>query len=448
MNFHNLDDTIIALSTPQSSSALAVMRLSGSFQVTDFKRFIRFSGPIEPRKMKRCQILDENARIIEDGLLCYFPAPHSYNGQDILELHLHGNPFLLSFIIELFCQNLAIRPARPGEFSYRAFANKKLAFNQLEGLKSLLDAQSIYAVHQAHGLLSGHLTEELEKLHDQILNHRAHLELSIDFSVDVGDEQSRQLILDSYQQVMSTISVLNRRAQIESHQVLSPQIVLYGETNSGKSTLFNRLLAHDRAIVSDIAGTTRDYLSSSLRIERNEYQLFDTAGIRQTDDAIEWAGIEKVVGLLKSPFCRVLVCRADQLVNLSSLPYLADFPPDLCLVTHTDLHKLQFMLLTEFEFPCLDVHRDDFISSFEHFIHQRFTRITSSEPLIIERHRQLCQKIHQLWIDYGDLLHEQQDIAIIASELAIVLDHLAELIGNESADDVLQHLFSSFCIGK
>jgi tRNA modification GTPase len=276
MKFLYSDEPIIACSTcNHANAALAVIRISGFRHLDDFSPFFTHTGPIEPRRVYYTKLFFQ-AEVFDDVCLTYFQGPKSYNGENILELSIHGNTLNTERILKLFIEKANCRLAAPGEFTYRALKNKKLSLSQVEGLDLFLNANSGYALDQGLSLLSGNLQEVYTELYDLFLKHKSALELSIDFGDDIGDETAKAYFHSSLLEFKNKFESLHRRVIPMDHNLLRPEIVLAGLPNSGKSSLFNYLLRQDRAIVSSTPGTTRDYLSESLVIEGVKYQLIDT----------------------------------------------------------------------------------------------------------------------------------------------------------------------------
>jgi tRNA modification GTPase len=308
MNFYTDDTPIIACSTGNmSNTAIAVIRLSGFKSLLTLQPFFSFSlSKTKARTSHLTNIKFEN-EIFDNGLMVFFPEGESYTGENVLELSVHGNLLNVQRILALFINRASFRDAHPGEFTYRALKNKKLSLSQVEGLDMLLNANSNLMLSQGLDILQGDLHAQYMHLYDSFLKLKASVELSIDFSEDIGEDESNRLIMDCFKNFHSLILALHGRVQGNISSLLSPEIVLVGQTNAGKSSLFNLLVKHGRSIVSSTAGTTRDYVSELISIEGTNYNLVDTAGIRDSKDEIENIGIERAFEILKRAFFKILI---------------------------------------------------------------------------------------------------------------------------------------------
>lgn len=336
MNFYTDDHPIIACSTgTQSNTAIAVIRLSGFKSLLSLQSFFSFSlSKTKPRYSHLSNIIFEN-QIFDNGLMVFFPEGESYTGENVLELSVHGNLLNIQKILDLFIIKAGFRAAHPGEFTYRALKNKKLTLSQVEGLDMLLNANSNLMLSQGLDILQGELHAQYLKLYDSFLKLKAAVEISIDFSEDIGEAESKKLFNDSFDAFMKILSSLHTRTQGNISSLLSPEVVLVGQTNAGKSSLFNLLVKHNRSIVSSIAGTTRDYISEVIHIDGTNYNLVDTAGIRESKDVIEKIGIDRAFEILNRAFFKILIINPFE-TNPEYLEKLSSVSFDLLIISHWD----------------------------------------------------------------------------------------------------------------
>jgi tRNA modification GTPase len=485
MDFVYSDDPIIACSSGgQSNTAIAIIRLSGFKDIFTLNNFFSIDlSKIKTRFAYFCNILDKN-EIVDEIVFTFFKGPNSYNGENILELSIHGNVFNIERVLKLFISNASFRQASPGEFTYRALQNKKLSLSQVEGLDLLLNASSPFSLKQGFSLLSGQLQESYTSLYNSFLNHKSSVELSIDFFEDIGQEQADKQLQDSLKLLLSSIDTLKRRINRDSLNLVSPDITLVGLPNAGKSSLFNKLLSEDRAIVSNIAGTTRDFISEKIRIGDTYFNLIDTAGVRESDNIIESEGIKRALNLINKSFYKILVINPFEF-NLGFFSELRGIKFDLILFTHSDrvdfessVSEVKHLIGPYF---CISgpiepiknsgpiepndsgsmgainvgsmgaslIEEGNKVSGFiEDLINEKYLEVSSKEPIIIERHVDMINKIYLLFSKYSSLALVEEDISIISSELNIVGHCISELIGIVSPDDVLHNIFDNFCIGK
>ncbi len=491
------DKPIIACSTSMATNAaLSVIRVSGVEKISSLNPFFDFDlTDLEPNYAKFCKI-KFNDKIYDEIVLTYFKGPKSFNGENILELSVHGNIHNVNRILDLFISNSEIRHAKPGEFSYRALKNNKLSLSQVEGLDALLNASSSSMLDQGLDLLNGELFKRYLKLRDLFISVKSNLELNIDFAEDVGDEQGRAYLEDSIDKLGLHIKSLFTSSTINKKQFLSPSIVLFGKPNAGKSTLFNSLLKTNRAIVSDIEGTTRDFITEYLDVSGNTFKLIDTAGIRLTDNLVESEGVKRAKELIEDSFLKLCLVNLNNL-NLNDVNFKEI---DLLIFTHAEnVESESFNTLYEkidvpFLFSCLndgtikfsnvfgpmgaiennfgpiepDSHFSKFIYSgpieplklkeqtgsiepislISECISNKFNYLSSFDPILIDRQRTLIDEISRCYDNFVSISKQESDVGIISSELTILDNKISQLIGIVTPDNVLQNIFSNFCIGK
>lgn len=455
MKFLYSDEPIIACSTcNHANAALAVIRMSGFKDLSHLAPFFTHSGPIEPRRVYYTKLVLQG-QIVDDVCLTYFEGPKSYNGENILELSIHGNTLNTERIINLFVKHAGFRLAEAGEFTYRAMKNKKLSLSQVEGLDLFLNANSSYALDQGLSLLSGNLHVIYLELWDLFLKHKSSLELSIDFSEDVGVEAAREHYLSSLENFRKKFQTLVKRVEHQSANLIQPEIVIAGLPNAGKSSLFNFLLSEERAIVSSIAGTTRDYLSEYLVIEGVKYRLVDTAGMREASDQIEAEGVKRAKKKLEHSFFKVLLINplemGEGFANLIQEKFdqvyfthsdLAGFPEahKNLVAAHPELGSIGAINLSQLS--------ENWEADFKTAINKKYLQATAHQPILLGRHKYLILQARQNLSRYVPLAQSEQDVAILSAELNAVGHCISEVIGIISPEQVLNSIFSNFCIGK
>jgi tRNA modification GTPase len=503
------DGPIIACSTGNNAVAsLAVIRISGFSDLSELSPCLdRDLNKVKPRQVYRSNIVNSGEHL-DDALITYFKAPNSFTGENVLEISCHGNGLNVERIIEAFGKSCNIRVALRGEFSYRAYRNKKLSLAQVEGLDLFLHANSSYALNQGLALLHGELHRSFLDLREKFINLRSSMELAIDFSDDVGDDVIEKLIGDNFTTYFTALKKLKERSTISHKSLLSPEIVFFGKTNAGKSTLFNALFGEDRSIISDEEGTTRDYISEYINLGGNTFKLVDTAGVRDAQNQIERKGIDRAFAIAENAFYRVLVIDPKNWSPEDKKTF-DKFDYDLIFFTHFDEENSSISLgkitnsLPNFKSVFLsgsigprennsgpiepeicyfgpigpsEIEKTGSIGPavncgpieppkkkisgpigpkewgskelvFEEILN-KFNVLTKDSPLLIERHRQVISNIYDQSYAFDLLRAECGDIGILASELGLIERNIGELIGVTAADDVLNHIFSNFCIGK
>jgi tRNA modification GTPase len=479
------DGPIITCSTGiDSPSAIAVLRLTGFDDLSQFQPLLSLKlGDIKPRFAHFCQIIHED-HILDDIILLFFPAPHSFTGENLLELHVHGNPLHVSKLIGLFSKFFNLREAFPGEFTFRAYRNQKLSLTQVEGLDMLLHAKTPLALDQGVQLLSGELHQKYHRLYELIIELKSSIELLIDFSEDVGENFVRERYKKSLNEFFALFSTLKSRVGDFGDSLLNPQVVLTGPTNAGKSTLFNLLLGHKRSIVSNIAGTTRDFISEGFVYQDVYFRFVDTAGIRETVDIIEQEGISLSRQLASSAFFQIGVFDARSFSPSDQFFLEQVHKFDLIVLTHSDLLPTNHQTST-LQVPCVysDLTRNS-VTFFapigpaenaapigpaeniapigpvqtnapigaekliKSLIFNKYTALSGAQPLLLKRHNNCLSRLSETIDFIGDDLYLLEDLAISSSHTQRISACLTDLVGIVAPDELLDNIFDQFCIGK
>lgn len=313
-----MNGTIAAISTSLQTGAIGVIRLSGPDTLSISQKIISKNNSSltrdyissRPRIAIYCEL--GTIKKIDKIIYIYYPAPNSYTGEDMAEFSLHGNPILLREALELVFQNGA-RPANRGEFTKRAYLNQKIDLTEAEAVSQIIEARSMFELELAQKNTFGEIHRLSSKLRSELINLKAECEAEIDFS---EEDLTLENMFERIRRIKSLITLCSETIESSSRADTlreRAKVVIYGEPNTGKSTLMNILLGHDRAIVSDIAGTTRDYLSEDLHFSGIPVRLVDTAGIRDTVDTIEKLGIEKSKKEFLSANLKIIVLDASNL---------------------------------------------------------------------------------------------------------------------------------------
>ncbi|WP_412470501.1 MULTISPECIES: tRNA modification GTPase [unclassified Halobacteriovorax] len=507
MIYETDDLPIVACSTGlNENTAIGVIRLSGFSDIGSIGPFFKKDlSNLEIRKATFTKLYDQDGNFLDEVVITYFEGPHSYNGENILEIAAHGNTLNLKRIMNAFINSGMFRLAKNGEFTYRALKNKKLSLAQVEGLDALLNASSSLMLDEGLKLLNGSLYQKYTDLYDKFLKLKAAVEINIDFAEDVGEEQSQKLLDDAVADISGHITSLYKSASVNAKSLMSPDIVLCGEPNAGKSSLFNLFLNESRSIVSDIAGTTRDYISEYISLGNETFKLVDTAGLRNTTDVIEEEGIKRSRNLIEGAFYKILLININE-VEKYQYHDIKETLFDALIFTHFDefngeinLKELQENLPKAIKYysadtskgegslveisgpigpdsesgsiepqesklgpmgaslengpiepqiktgPIEPVHITDLITQ---DILSKYMKLRNSDPISIERHRVVINDIYGKFTDFANNIKYLDDIAIISSEVSILEKKTAELIGIISPDDTLTHIFTNFCIGK
>jgi tRNA modification GTPase len=442
-------ETIVAIATAPGAGGVGMLRVSGP--QSHAIAMALGCPPLQPRHAHYARFRDAAGEVLDDGIALYFPGPRSFTGEDVVELQGHGSPVVLQQLVAR-CIALGARQARPGEFSERAFLNGKLDLAQAEAIADLIAASDSRAARAARRSLDGVFSRRVDDVGEQLVRLRIHVEAAIDFADEpldtLGGEQVRSglgTVLEALQQLRDDAE-RGRRLRDGLHAVL------VGPPNAGKSSLLNALAGSERAIVTDIAGTTRDTLRETIRIDGLELTLVDTAGLREGGDAIEREGMRRArAEMQRADLAIVVVDARDPQAGRDALgDDILDLPQQLWIHNKSDL-------LAEIP-PTADpgvVHVSAATGLGLAQLHTRLRELASGgagdsvegEFSARARHVEaITQTIGHAERAESELVHEHLELA--AEELRLAHEALGEITGRMSADDLLGRIFSSFCIGK
>ncbi|GAA5125239.1 tRNA uridine-5-carboxymethylaminomethyl(34) synthesis GTPase MnmE [Luteolibacter yonseiensis] len=442
--------TIVAIATPVGVGAVSLVRISGprALQVADLATAGKASTSV-PRAARYCHIRDENGEILDDGLLTVFRGPNSYTGEDSVEFTGHGGMLVTREVLSRFLA-CGATAAGPGEFTQRAFLNGKLDLTQAEGVMDLISAQTRLSLRAARSQLEGTLGRRTTEARDMLLETLAHLEAWIDFPEEDIDPQTGVLLRGRVGSVLAVVDSLLSTA--DQGRVLREGVrtVIFGEPNVGKSSLLNRLLGFERAIVSDIAGTTRDTIEEIINLHGIPLRLVDTAGMRESDDRIEAEGIQRTVRQIEA---------ADLLLEIAdaSGPRPADAASPATSAKHilvlnkTDLGEHPSW--AEVSAVRISCDKGDGFEQLSQAISDtlHFSEADWGEHAVAinARHQASLQMARTSLLAALALLEDLSgDQELAAIDLREALDALGEIPGKVDTEDLLGVIFSSFCIGK
>ncbi len=443
--------TIAAIATPAGTGAVSLIRLSGPQAVALATQATggRVTAALPPRTAQRCRIVDETGAVLDDGLMTVFRAPHSFTGEDCVEFTGHGG---LLVTREVLARLLALgaTPAGPGEFTQRAFLNGKLDLTQAEGVMDLIAAQTRLALRAARSQLDGHLGRRTTAARDQLLSTLAHLEAWIDFPEEDIQPEVGATFLASLRQVLATVESL--LATADQGRILREGVrtVIFGPPNVGKSSLLNRLLGSDRAIVSHLPGTTRDTIEEIINLHGLPLRLVDTAGVRPASDPIEAAGIQRTVSQIEAADLLLEVADASQ-PPPPPLPAGSDAAVRLLVLNKSDLAEHPtWTAVPAVRLSCATGEGFDALAAaIRDALHFGEADWGEHAVAINARHQASLRTARSALLAAIDLLSAPVPAAELAAiDLRDALDALGEIPGRLDTEDLLGEIFSHFCIGK
>ncbi len=446
-------DTIAALATPTGTSALAVLRVSGPDTARLARELCGMLPP--PRCAQRADYRDRTGRLVDDVLATFFQEPASYTGEDTLEISCHGNPFIAQQILEDLLAR-GCRPAQAGEFTQRAFLHGRMDLSQAEAVMDLIHARSERALAAANQQLRGSLGRHMNELVDGLLGILARIEAYIDFPEEDLPAEDRKLVAGE----ITRLTTATRQLLATSHYgaVLRDgmKTVIIGEPNAGKSSLLNRLVGHERAIVSPEPGTTRDYLEERIIIGPHCLRLIDTAGLNPSPGTLEKLGIEKSVARAAEADLILWVIDATKSVPMlpASIQSLLSAEKVLVVRNKNDLLTSNLTSLTNdvYEFVNISALTGDGVDELREVIVRRAEsyRVNLGADLIAinARHADALARADRCLVDAQLKLTTGEASELLASDLRGALEAFGEIAGKVDHERMLDQLFATFCIGK
>lgn len=445
-------DTIAAIATPPGRGGVGIVRVSGTKARQIAEAVLGVCPP--PREARYLAFKDADGKVLDEGIALFFQAPHSFTGEDILELQGHGGPVVLDMLLSCVVQ-LGARLAQPGEFSERAFLNDKLDLAQAEAIADLIDSASVAAARSALRSLQGEFSRQIHTLVDAMITLRIHVEAAIDFPEEEIDFLSDTGITDQLDSLIERLHTLLAQAEQGCLLQEGMNVVIAGQPNAGKSSLLNTLAQRELAIVTDIAGTTRDTLRQEISVDGLPVHIIDTAGLRDSSDTVEKIGIQRAWHEIEQADLILLlidesagITAADQVI-IGRLPQgitvtvvrnkidLSGQPPELS----------QGALGTEI---ALSAKTGAGLDLLRQHLKDRVGYQTAGEGSFMARRRHVdaLQRGLTFVLQGQAELHQQRAGELLAENLRLAQDALNEITGEFSSDDLLGRIFSAFCIGK
>ena len=450
-------DTIAAQATATGRAGVGIIRVSGP-AVSAVATAILGKVP-KPRTAEYLPFLDEQKQTLDQGIALYFPGPNSFTGEDVLELQGHGGPMLLDMLLRRVLDIKDVRIARPGEFSERAFLNDKLDLTQAEAIADLIDASSEQAARSAMHSLQGEFSRKIHDLVEKVIYLRIYVEAAIDFPDEEIDFLSDGKVAGDLAEIISDLTGIQKQATQGSILREGMRVVIAGRPNAGKSSLLNALAGREAAIVTEIAGTTRDVLREHIHIDGMPLHIIDTAGLREATDKVEQIGIERAWQEIEQAD-RVLFMVDGTTTNATSPAeiwpdFMSRLPKDLGLTVirnKADLTGETTGASQDGDYPVFHISAKTNSGIDQLRDHLKacmgFDANTEGSFIARRRHLDALERAAE-HLAIGDAqLHNHLAGELLAEELRLTQQHLNEITGEFSSDDLLGRIFSSFCIGK
>lgn len=485
----HIQDTIIAPITASGIGAVAIIRLSGSTAISTCEQF--FHGKKLTQQASHTvhfgTLRNEQGHIIDEVLITLFRNPKSYTGEDSIEISSHGSPYIQRQILELFLR-AGIRMANPGEFTMRAFLNGKLDLSQAEAVADLIASENEAAHKVALHQLRGGFSNELARLREELINFASLIELELDFAEEDVEFANRGQLQELVRKIQRYIQALLHSFQLGNAIKNGVTTVIAGRPNAGKSTLLNALLNEERAIVSDIAGTTRDTIEEILTISGVQFRLIDTAGIREAQDQIEAIGVERTLEKVRQAAILVYLWDVTTMKISEVLEDVSKLQRDdlRLLVVCNKMDKNPYFqpewlaMPLDSAIPPYLLHPDGDVSAFKAFyesatalqanqimslsakegmnvpfLKEKLLQLVGDGDVNLEntvitnaRHYEALQRANHSLDDVLRSMHDEVTSDFIAMDIRRALYELGSITGQVDVEDLLANIFSKFCIGK
>lgn len=455
VDFNSIDgDTIAAVATAAGRGGIGIVRISGKNSLLVAEKIL--GKKPAPRQAISCHIKKQDGGLIDSGIAIFFPAPNSFTGEDVLELQAHGNPVVLDEILKAVF-TCGARMARPGEFSERAFLNNKIDLTQAEAIADLIAAETVSAAQSAQASLQGVFSKEVNSFVDGLVALRAYIEAALDFPEEEIDFLTSGKVAEKIKLLLERLQKTLDLARQGSLVTEGMTLVIAGKPNAGKSSLLNALAGRNSAIVTPIAGTTRDILREHIQLDGMPLHLVDTAGLRDSSDPIEQEGIRRAIDEIKKAD-RILLIVDSKDPDCATASLADIWPPSLSFLQHDipitrifnkcdisglspgeDQHSVTLSAKTGEGLDLLKKHLKEVMG---------FSDGSSGHFSARRRHLQGLHEAAKHISLAGDILSRQAGSELLAEELRLAQQALEVITGRFTPDDLLEKIFRDFCIGK
>ena len=453
----NLNDTIVAQSTPQGKGAIGIIRLSGKNSITIINSIFP-SKDLSKEKSHTIHFgnIEYENDIIDEVLVSIFKEPKSYTKENIVEISCHGSNFIIKKILSIIVK-LGARVANKGEFTFRSFLNGNIDLSQAEAVSDLISSNSENSHKMAINHIKGVFSNKIKELRKDLINLSSLLELELDFSEEDVEFANREQLENLLDEILSFNNLLLDSYKLNNVIKDGINVLILGKPNVGKSTILNGLLEEDKAIISDIPGTTRDVLEDTITIGGNLIRFIDTAGIRKTDDKIEKIGIEKALNQIEKAALILYVFDLNKtnvdalerelnndLFNKKHIIYIGN-KGDLNVSKEVDLY------FSNKKLKKISANNNNDINKLKNHINNYITKnlVSSDSSIMInERHYASLTNVNTSINNVKKNLKNKSNIDLLALDIKYALNHLGEITGEISNEEILGNIFSKFCIGK
>lgn len=445
----NLKDTIAAIATASGAGGIGVVRVSGPLSQEIAKQVLGFCPT--PRHAAYLDFKQDNNDLIDRGIAIFYSGPHSYTGEDVLELQGHGGTALMQILLTR-CVELGARQASPGEFTKRAYLNDKLDLAQAEAVADVINAATIEAAKSAVRSLSGEFSAAINQLLNQLIELRLYVEACLDFPEEEIDFITQGRVAEKIERNQKALQAIFDKAKQGVLLRDGINIVLIGQPNVGKSSLLNALSGEEVAIVTPIAGTTRDAIKSVIQINGVPVHVIDTAGLRETDDEVEKIGIERTFRATESAHIALLLLDAAAGIGEQETAILATLPQEIAKIwvhNKVDVSKETSKILTKDDEThiYLSAKTGEGLGLLKEHLLSLVGYQQNTEGVFMARARHL-EALNDVFQHLRRARQQINSAELVAEELRLSQEALSKITGEFTPDDLLGEIFSRFCVGK
>lgn len=444
-------DTIAAIATPHGVGGIGVIRLSGS-QAKSIAEII-VAQSLSPRNRLFCSFYDQQNETIDHGIVLYFKAPHSFTGEDVIEFQGHGGPVIQDMLLQEI-NALGARSAKPGEFSERAFLNDKIDLTQAEAIADLIESGSQAAAKAAMRSLQGDFSKQIHVITNQIINLRCYIEASLDFSEEEIDFLAEGKINEKLNSIDTDLKLIIKQAENGRRLNEGLTLAIAGLPNAGKSSLLNCLTGYETAIVTPIEGTTRDVISEQISLNGVPIKVLDTAGLRETDDIVEQAGIKKAWSAIHHADVVLLLVDAEKGFTQEDEKIVNALKEQKFAIIYNKIDLLDGEINKEgiqnsvVELKISTISKQG-IDELIHWVTGTSQNLNENNTILARRRHLDALLQTQKSINIAmQLFNQTQSGELMAEDLRAAQKSLNEITGEFNTEDLLGKIFSSFCIGK
>ena len=454
-------DTIVAISTPAGSGGIGIIRMSGKKAFQILEKIFKPKHPqaeIKGYSIQYGTILDKKEKIIDEVLVSYFVSPKSYTRENMCEINTHGNAVVLDKILKLCIENGAFL-AEPGEFTKRAFLNGRIDLSQAESVIDLINAKTEKEQEVAISQLEGYLSKEIQEIKKEILTCLANIEASINYPEYDIEEKTSMELNETVGKIVTKLEILEKSFQNGKLVREGIKVAIIGRPNAGKSSLLNTILKEERAIVTNIEGTTRDTIEEYVTIGGILFKLIDTAGIRESTNEIEKIGINKSKEALKTADLVIAVLDSSEKMTSEDKKILEDIKNKnaIILLNKSDIKEKKIEkeeLLKIFNKPIIQISAlkkegiEDLYNTMEEMFKIKEIGVENTSMITNIRHKEAIRKAKEEILKIKETINEKMPIDITAIYFKEAIEELNKITGENVTEDIINEIFSKFCLGK